>query len=801
MSVYVGSALMQCKLSIYSMQKDTEVRLVTAALSLRAHTCIRTYIHSTATMAASQIHIASTVFLLLAVAPLLPTLGQFIHTVPCGYRNASCVCREDADVCKFQLIVELAQTFTRYVPTEPDEPQGIGRLYYINTTGELVALPGGSEDDPNACAPESDGCSDPVIADGLSYRSIFTINGQLFGPTLVVWENQTLVIDVRNNMLSESTSIHWHGMHQINTPWMDGVGHLSQCPIDPGSTFRYIFKAFPSGTFWYHSHLGVQRLDGLTGSLIIRERNIDYPISFEDLPDQHTVILSDWFAEASSEIFTQFRAQTGFYPDVPPGQLPTDPNGFYEKTNGIDGSVIGLLPYHSGLINGKGRHTDVPYNQSRLHVFEVEQGNTYRFRLIGAQTLFAYIFSISGHKLKVIATDGNFVEPREVDYIVVHTGERWDFLLVANQNSQSNYWIRATTFEVDSTSSTQAPYLSLNNTVEAILHYSGSSIPTSLEYINIPDTSGCMEPPCWGANINGGCGEQTCTAMNCPFERFHPSYEIECIHVNELQLSSPTPDYKIPSTVPDQTIFLNFDDDSAINGRANKFPPFPLQTQTEEALDSINRCDPDDLCEEECSCTHIYDIPFDKTIRLVFSAVGEDSRFFHPIHLHGHRFFVVAAGYGTYSTTTGFLDSSSRDILCNDEVDEPVDEVFCSHNIRWRNNEPTISLNETTVQKDTVIVPAGGYVIVHYISNNPGFWFLHCHVEPHLAMGMGVVLNEAQDRQNPPPEGMRTCGTFQWDVGDFVEKLEFDPSDDGAKESVRLAGSVVVVLALIALLM
>ncbi len=741
------------------------------------------------------------ILLLLVGTSLTPALGQFIHDVPCGYRHTACICREDADICKFLLTVEQSQTFTRYEPTKPDGLQGIGRLYYINdTTGELDPLPGGSEDDPDVCAPGDLNCTEAVTADGLAYRSIFTINGQIFSPHLVVWENQTLVIDVRNNLLSEATTIHWHGMHQINTPWMDGVGGLSQCPIDPGTTFRYIFKAFPSGTFWYHSHFGAQRLDGLTGGLLIQERDLDYPVEFKDLPDKHTVIMSDWFSEDSNEIITQFRAQSGFYPDVPAGQLPRDPSGFYEKTNGVEDAVIGLFPFHSGLINGKGRHRDVPLSQSRLHIFEVDRGSTYRFRLIGAQSLFAYMFSINGHKLKVIATDGNVVESQEVDYIIVHTGERWDFLLEANQNSPDNFWMQATTLEIDRTGSAQAPFLSLNNTAEAILHYSSSPAPTSSEYSDIT-TDGCTQPPCWGATFNGGCSEPPCWAMNCPFESFHPSYEINCIHVNELRLSSPTPDYKIPLKIPDQVHFFNFDDDSAINGKAHVFPPFPLQTQTEEAFTAINRCDPNDPCEEECVCTHIFDIPYDKTIQLVFSAVGEDSRFFHPIHLHGHRFFVVATGYGTYSDDTGFLNKSSQDISCNGENDEPIDEVFCSYNITWRENQPTISLDQYTVQKDTVIVPAGGYVVVHYISNNPGFWFLHCHVEPHLLMGMGLILNEAQDRQNPPPEGMRTCGNFEWDLEEFVEKIEFDPSDDGAIESVKQVTSAVVVMALFATLL
>jgi len=55
-----------------------------------------------------------------------------------------------------------------------------------------------------------------------------------------------IVVDVQNRLATEGISIHWHGIHQRNTPWMDGVGLVSHCPIGPGASFRYIFKAFPT---------------------------------------------------------------------------------------------------------------------------------------------------------------------------------------------------------------------------------------------------------------------------------------------------------------------------------------------------------------------------------------------------------------------------------------------------------------------------------------------------------------------------------------------------------------------------
>lgn len=63
-------------------------------------------------------------------------------------------------------------------------------------------------------------------------------------------------MDVINSMIEESTSIHWHGHHQENTQFMDGVAFITQCPIAPGTTFQYKFNALNPGTHFYHSHTG-----------------------------------------------------------------------------------------------------------------------------------------------------------------------------------------------------------------------------------------------------------------------------------------------------------------------------------------------------------------------------------------------------------------------------------------------------------------------------------------------------------------------------------------------------------------
>lgn len=189
-------------------------------------------------------------------------------------------------------------------------------------------------------------CTDAITVDSCTYCSVIAVNGQVPGPTIIVHENQTIVVDVQNRLATEGISIHWHGIHQRNTPWMDGVGLVSHCPIGPGTSFRYIFKAFPTGTFWYHSHSGAQRTDGLYGGLIVMERNQtnNYPINFEDHPEHHTLLLSDWQTEESLALFTKIHGGLRFFMEKKLGEVPNPTYSVYRATIAPDNSGIGPVP-------------------------------------------------------------------------------------------------------------------------------------------------------------------------------------------------------------------------------------------------------------------------------------------------------------------------------------------------------------------------------------------------------------------------------------------------------------------------
>ena len=510
-------------------------------------------------------------------------------------------------ICYFKLEIEQRHSFTRYIlDNEFTIPGFGGRVVYFDGLEEYPNeqnMPEGAPT-PASCQDATVTCTDAFAVDGKSFRSIITVNSRFPGPNLIVPNNAIVVVDVSNTLDSESISIHWHGMHQMNTPWMDGVEHITQCGISPTSSFRYIFRASPAGTHWYHSHSGAQRTDGLFGALIVREDSaiLDqvkgseyYGTSygpFQDLPNMHTLTLIDWQANNSLELFTQIHGGVRFFnrntPPLPPTTANPDPRA--PRTCSPDGVEVGPVSFWSGLINGRGKHKDVPYNMARLSTFNVQRNERYRFRLIGAQGLFAFRFSIDEHNLTLIATDGHFVNPREVDFIIIHSGERYDFILETKTQltSKTDFKIRAETLEVMGSNPREceddefisSSQLFTDHMAEAILHYDDVSVPSQQD--SNPKSLECRS-------------NKNCYAVNCPFRQFPVDYGIDCIHIHELELldlDSAVYSQRLRYTSDANTRFFNFGFEgdgstSAMNGRNFRFPSEPLQLATE----ALPRCD------------------------------------------------------------------------------------------------------------------------------------------------------------------------------------------------------------------
>ena len=133
-------------------------------------------------------------------------------------------------------------------------------------------------------------------------RTALAIDGQIPGPTLRFKEGDFAVIYVKND-LDVETSVHWHGLILPN--YYDGVPYLTTPPIEPGETQKYEFPLIHSGTYWYHSHTGLQEQLGVYGSIVIdqKEKTIEYD---KDL----VLVFSDWTDEKPMHVLKNLKKKT-----------------------------------------------------------------------------------------------------------------------------------------------------------------------------------------------------------------------------------------------------------------------------------------------------------------------------------------------------------------------------------------------------------------------------------------------------------------------------------------------------------
>ena len=277
--------------------------------------------------------------------------------------------------------------------------------------------------DPSAC--EQEQC---IYGDGIA-TGVMAVNRQVPAPSMEVCENDTIIVDILN-YLTETFTMHWHGMRMLQNPESDGAAFITQYPVQPAEVYRYSFAADRSGTVWYHSQMGWQRSLGVAGSFVIRQtkQNNRHAHLYDYDLIEHTLMIQDVIY-----------------------------NYDYTRPRNI-------------LINGKGRNHlyNWPDNDSR-HRYErlrVTPNMRYRMRVISNGVFNCPVeFSIENHKMLMLATDGNDLQPIYADKFFMASGERFDFVLEANQYP-GNYWIKVKGYN-------DCANYSLYQ--GAILHYKGST--------------------------------------------------------------------------------------------------------------------------------------------------------------------------------------------------------------------------------------------------------------------------------------------------------------------------------------
>nr|XP_043617676.1 laccase-15-like [Erigeron canadensis] len=525
-------------------------------------------------------------------------------------------------------------------------------------------------------------------------KSLITVNGLFPGPTITARRGDTVIVDVINRA-EHNITIHWHGVKQPRYPWSDGPEFVTQCPIQPGGNFsQRVFLSDEEGTLWWHAHSDWSRATVHGLFVILPRLGTTYPFRQPDA--EVPVVIGEWWERDIQEVFEEFVKSGG------------DPQSSDALTiNGQPGDLYNC-------------------SASGTTKISLDQGKTYLLRMVNAAMNNLAFFAVANHSLTVVGCDGAYTKPLTSTYIVISPGQTLDLLLEANQ-PLNNYYMAAKLFngqpasDFDNTTTTAIfeytsgrnfssppifPDMPAFNDRNASAVFTGSlrSLATPEHPIDVPlkikktllYTLSINSIPC--------ASNQTCDGPNNT-TRFAAS-------VNNIT-------FDLPSTSILGAYYRGIN--NGVYG--DDFPDVPPLRFNYTQSRGLNAS----LRTPEVA-TDVEMLKHNETVELVFQGTNLLAGVDHPMHLHGHSFYVVGWGFGNFKR--------SRDVSSYNLVDPPL--------------------------MQTIAVPQNGWTAIRFKADNPGVWFMHCHLERHVSWGMGMVFivrngKAANARVLPPPPDMPPC--------------------------------------------
>lgn len=270
-------------------------------------------------------------------------------------------------------------------------------------------------------------------------KPAIAINGTIPAPTLYFTEGDTAIIYVHNLMKVE-TSIHWHGILLPNVE--DGVPYLTTAAIMPDSTYKFTFPIIQNGTYWYHSHSGLQEQVGLYGTIVIYPNN-------KIAQKEKVILFSDWTNEKMKTVVRSLKANYEWYgikrksvqswgEALVRGYLGDKIKQEWSRMPPMDVSDV---YYNAFLANGQ-QTSEYP---------EFKPGETVRLRLINGGAGSYFWVQFAGGPMTVVAADGKDVQPVKVDKIDFPIAETYDVLITIPADGA--YELRATAADISGYSS------------------------------------------------------------------------------------------------------------------------------------------------------------------------------------------------------------------------------------------------------------------------------------------------------------------------------------------------------------
>lgn len=550
-----------------------------------------------------------------------------------------------------------------------------------------------------------------------------TINNGIPGPTLRFKEGKHAVIKVTNKMDVE-TSVHWHGLLLPN--YMDGVPYLTTPPIRPGKTFVYDFPLIHSGTYWYHSHTGLQEQRGIYGSIIIDPKNqtLEYD---HDL----VLVLSDWTNDNPNQILKNLKRHNEWF-GVEIGNAPSLLQSI--KSNSIKsqfklwgmkmpGMHISDIPYDAFLINGKQEQT---YDQFKA-------GEKIRIRVINAGASSYFWVNLAGQHLNMISADGIDIVPVHTPKVLIGLAETYDFIMEVKNNESLEF--QATPQDVTGSASvfigagtkvyaTDIPkpdYQELgrkmatmhgNSDHDMSLRAEEVGVMTKIDHSSMKTEEvemdhSMMDHSAMNHDEGMKSEQQEINHENHLMDITNESNETMDNHSMHSVNNDPTAPMSMWNTGYSNSILKSKQKTSIHSGDSLRSLTFNLTGNMWRYTWSING--------KALSATDKIKIRKGEVVRIT---LNNTTMMHHPMHLHGH-FFRILNGQGEYA---------------------PL--------------------------KHTVDVPPMSRITIEFKANEEKDWFFHCHLLYHMKTGMARVISyegsERDPRLTPYPYAMINKMDQQW---------------------------------------
>lgn len=578
-------------------------------------------------------------------------------------------------------------------------------------------------------------------------KAAILVNGQYPGATIEVWEDDIVEINVVNKLLSEATTIHWHGIHPYETPWTDGALGLTQAGIAPGANFTYKFRAWPAGTHYYHSHMdGMQSAKGLRGAFVVKKRQEGPQMPAYD--EEQLVVLADEWRD----------------PDV---------------CLALEGAMAGndvCSDIDFGSMNGQVATGNLQKFDERYPypLLTVQPGKCYRFRMIMmASNAENYIVTMAGHNMTLVALDGVDVEPIMVTSINMHIGERADVIVCADQKPgfypvEMNYDYACT--------------LTPGHFIPPGFH----PVKSCKFYGFLRYDTGRPEL-LYGAPTSPkgtGGGAKPVPASGVPFDLTNPGDYSKTQPVDAID-EPEEPDARYMVTI-------------GMNGPLYKEATDAPLTKGRWYMDLDSRraswkkpLTPILHTKGQCGAEGVPFITIPENATNVEIIINNVSPASHNIHMHGMLFQVInVANYewcNVNKTACFVMPVQANPCPKEDRIrsdnnrtdDKSILDLYwgCGYNA----SKDKVTQNLTApLRKDSFEVWQRSWAVIRFNATKPGVWQFHCHMEQHIPLGMVFAINVLPSKQPPIPADVPTEGPCPVWSAPNASSSAAPPAADGA---------------------